>query len=87
MGNCEVKLYVVSNCKVSYTEVWSGYVLNINDEPIIDSIKRKLGRTSLLCELTNEGFNYQIASLFSAPITEFSVGDIMLLNGNTSILN
>jgi hypothetical protein len=86
MSKTLAKFYYVTNCKVSKTEVWSGYVMNINDEPIIDSIKRKLGRDSLLCELTNEGFDYnQIKSIYSIPLKELCLGDMMVLSGKFSI--
>ena len=76
----DIKIYHVKGCKISKTFIFNGYVLNINGEPIIDSIKRKCGKT-LLCELTNEGFDYDIANIYAVPLTELSVGDLLLLTG------
>lgn len=73
--------YYVKGCKIDYKTIFSGYVLNIHNESIIDSIKRKVGRNELLCELTSEGFDYDKVSVFSIPITELTVGDIMIING------
>lgn len=76
-----VQGYYVKGCKIDYKTIFSGYVLNIHNESIIDSIKRKVGRNELLCELTNEGFDYDEVSVFSIPIKELTVGDIMIING------
>ena len=81
-----VKAYKVKNCKVSNKKLFSGYVLNVDDENIIKSIKRKLGVESLLCEITNEGFDYDKVNIYSVPMTEMTLGDFMLINGDKSIL-
>lgn len=81
-----VKAYKVKNCKVSNKELFSGYVLNVDDENIVKSIKRKLGVESLLCEITNEGFDYDKVNIYSVPMTEMTLGDFMLINGDKSIL-
>lgn len=73
--------YYVKGCKIDRKTIFSGYVLNINDESIIDSIKRKVGYDELLCELTNEGFDYDKVSTFSIPMTGLTVGDIMIITG------
>ena len=86
-NNYKIKAYRVTGCKIIYKQLFSGYVLNINDEPIIESIKRKVGLKSLVCELTNEGFDYHLTDLYSIPVTELSLGDIMLITGNYSVLN
>lgn len=77
-----IKAYYVKGCKVSRVKIFTGYVLNIDNEPIIDSIKRKVGEKNLLCEITNEGFDYDFVELYSVPVTELSLGDIMIITGN-----
>ena len=77
-----VKAYYVKGCKVDNKTIFSGYVLNINNEPIIDTIKRKVGKKTLLCEISNESFEYDPALIYSIPITELSLGDIMIVTGN-----
>ena len=37
----------------------------VDDETIVKSIKRKLGVESLLCEITNEGFDYDKVNVYS----------------------
>lgn len=81
-NNYNVKAYFVKGCKISYKRIFSGYILNLNDEPIIDSIKRKVGMESLLCEITNEGFDYESVDMYSIPVAELSLGDIMVITGN-----
>jgi len=78
----DIKVYHVKNCKVSNKYDFTGCVLNVDDEPIIESIKRKLGLKGhmLLCEMTNEGFDYDIVDLFKVPLSELSLGDILLLD-------
>ena len=80
-SNYDIKVYYVKGCKVSGTYIFNGFVLNVDDEPIIDSIKRKVDKLNLLCELTNEGFDYNTVSLYQVPMTELSLGDILLLDG------
>ena len=77
----DIKVYYIKGCKVSATYIFSGFVLNVDDESIIDSIKRKVGKSPLLCELTNEGFDYDIANLYQVPLSELSLGDLLLLDG------
>lgn len=77
-----LKAYYVKGCKVSTKNIFSGYVLNVNDEPIINSIKRKVGVKKLLCEITNEGFDYNPVDTYSVPVTELSLGDILIISGN-----
>ena len=71
--------YYVKGCKISRTEMFSGYILNKDDEPIIESIKRRLGVDNLLCELTNEGFEYDKVNVYSIPLTELCLGDYLML--------
>ena len=80
----KVTAYYVKGCKLTHKNIFSGYVLNINNEPIIDSIKRKTGykSKSLLCELTNEGFDYDEVDMYSIPVTELSFGDLLIATGN-----
>ena len=85
MKEYNIKVYYVKGCKVNISYIFSGYVLNVDDEPIIDSIKRKLARPNLLCEVTNEGFDYDIANLYSIPLSELSLGDLLLLFGKISV--
>ena len=81
MKNYDIKVYYVMGCKVSVRYIFNGYVLNVNNEPIIDSIKGKVGEKNLLCELTNEGFEYNAVNLYQVPINELSLGDLLLLDG------
>ena len=73
----KISAYYVKGCKLDNKNIYNGYVLNIDDEHILDSIKRKTGYKdkSLLCELTNEGFDYDKVSIDTVPITELSIGD------------
>jgi hypothetical protein len=80
-SNYNIKVYYVKACKVNIKQIFSGFVLNVNEEPIIDSIKRKVGKKNLLCEVTNEGFDYDIVNLYQVPLTELSLGDLLLLDG------
>ena len=80
-SNHTITVYYVKGCKVSAKYIFNGFVLNVDEEPITDSIKRKVGSSKLLCELTNEGFDYDIANLYQIPMTELSLGDILLLDG------
>lgn len=82
MSNYTVKAYYVKGCKVSHKRIFSGYVLNLNNESIIDSIKRKVGVTALLCEITNEGFDYDPVDTYSIPATELTLGDIAVITGH-----
>lgn len=84
MSKC-IKAYYVKGCKIDAKTIFSGYVLNINDEPIIDSIKRKVAARSLLCELTNEGFDYEYVKLTTIPLTELTVGDFLIISGHVGI--
>lgn len=77
-----INAYYIKGCKLSNKTIFSGYVLNIDEEPIIKSIKRKTGYNTLLCEVTNEGFDYYHVPIYSIPITELTLGDIMLITGN-----
>ena len=79
-SNYDIKVYYVKGCKVSATYIFSGFVLNVNEEPITDSIKRKVGNR-LLCELTNEGFEYDVVNLYQVPLSQLSLGDLLLLDG------
>lgn len=81
----EVKAYFVTGCKVSHTEIFTGYVLNVNNESITESIKKKLGCKKLLCEETNEGFEYDKIDIRSVPVTELSLGDLLLVFGRYDI--
>lgn len=83
-SNYDIKVYFVRGCKVSAKQIFNGFVLNVNDEPIIDSIKRKVGN-NLLCELTNEGFEYDVVNLFQVPISQLSLGDMLLLDSKLKI--
>ncbi len=76
-----VKSYYIRGCKVDNKAIFNGYVFNIDDEPITESIKRKLNVNSLLCEITNEGFEYDPVDMYSIPFTELTIGDFMLLLG------
>lgn len=76
-----MKVYYVKGCKITNKFIFSGYVMNVNDEPIITSIKRKFGMNNILCELTNEGFDYDQANIYSVPLTELSLGDFLLITG------
>jgi hypothetical protein len=79
--NKNIKIYYVKGCKVNIKTIFSGYIININDEPIIDSIKRKVQYKPLLCELTNEGFDYDLVNIYSIPLNELSLGDLLLILG------
>ena len=81
----KVKAYYVKGCKLSYKSIFSGYVLNINDESIIESIKRKTGYKNLLCEMTNEGFDYDEVNINTVPVTQLSLGDILIAIGKYDI--
>lgn len=76
-----IKGYYVKGCKIDAKTIFSGYVLNVDDEPIIDSIKRKVVKDNLLCELTNEGFDYDYVAVATIPLTELTVGDYLLISG------
>ena len=82
MPKLNIKAYYVKGCKIDYKTIFSGYVLNVDDEPIIDSIKRKVAKDNLLCELTNEGFDYDYVNITTIPLTELTVGDYLLISGN-----
>jgi hypothetical protein len=81
----DVTAYYVKGCKVDKKTIFTGYVLCINNEDIIDSIKRKVGRNSLLCEMTNEGFEYDMVNTYSIPMTELTLGDVVIITGNYNI--
>ena len=81
-----VKAYYVKGCKVDAKTIFSGYVLNVDDEPITESIKRKIGVKNLLCELTNEGFDYEYTNLLAIPLSELTVGDYFIISGNYNYL-
>lgn len=78
----KVAAYYVKGCKLSHKDIFSGYVLNLDDESIIDSIKRKTGYDHLLCETTNEGFDYDKVNMYTVPITELSVGELAIITGH-----
>lgn len=82
-----IKAYYIKRCKVDAKTIFSGYVLNVDDEPITESIKRKVGVKNLLCELTNEGFDYEYTSLLAIPLSELTVGDYFIISGNHQYLN
>jgi len=82
-----VSIYKITGCKVKSDYIFDGYVLRVNDEDITKSIRRKLDMGALLCEITNEGFEYNIASLFSVPITELSIGELLVIFGNDQLIN
>ena len=77
-----VTAYYVRGCKLDHKNIFNGYVLNIDNEQITESIKRKTGYKSLLCEITNEGFNYDPVRIYSIPVSELTLGDIMLVTCN-----
>ena len=78
--NNDIKAYYVKGCKINAKTIFSGYVLNINDEDILESIKRKVGYDgTLLCEITNEGFDYDLVSIYSIPVSNLTLGDFMLV--------
>ena len=81
MTNKNIKAYYIKGCKIDYKTIFSGYVLNVNDEDIIDSIKRKVAKEKLLCELTNEGFDYDYVKITTIPLTELTLGDYLLISG------
>lgn len=74
-----IKLFKVTGCKVSKEKIFTGYVINVDNEPITDSIKRKVGVKALLCELTNEGFEYNQVRAYGIPLSELTLGDIVLV--------
>lgn len=80
MPNKCIKGCYVKGCKIDYKTIFTGYVLNVDDEPIIDSIKRKVVKDNLLCELTNEGFDYNYVPLTTIPLSELTVGDYLLIS-------
>ena len=51
----------------------------------IDSIKRKTGYKNLLCEMTNEGFDYDEVNINTVPVTQLSLGDILIAIGKYDI--
>lgn len=75
----KIKAYRVSGCKVSRTELWSGIVIKEEKETIIDAIKRRLGKETLLCELTNEGFDYDEIYFNEITLNDISVADYLLI--------
>lgn len=77
-----IKAYNIRNCKISRFTIFSGVVLNINEEPIIDSVKRKVGLDKLFCETINEEIRYSEISLFSVSVSELTIGDLLLITGN-----
>ena len=81
-NNYRVNAYYIKGCKLDAKTIFTGYVLNIDNEPITESIKRKTGYNALLCEMTNEGFDYDSVSMYSIPMSELTLGDIMLMTGN-----
>ena len=85
MGRSRIKAFYVKGCKLTPKRIFNGYVLNVDNEPIIDSIKRKVGMRALICEVSNEGFNYDNADIYSIPVTELTLGDILLITGNYSV--
>lgn len=76
-----VKTYFVTGCKVTKSRIFNGYVINVNHEDITKSIARKMGTQKLLCETTWEGFDYHQVSPYSIPLTELTLGDLLLFNG------
>ena len=81
MANKNIKAYYVKGCKIDSKTIFNGYVLNIDNEDIIESIKRKVAKNSLLCELTNEGFDYDYVNIRTIPLTELTVGDYLIISG------
>ena len=79
----QLSAYYIKGCKISRTSIFSGYIINIDNEPILDSIKRRLGMGSnkFLCEITNEGFEYDKVNIYTVPITELCLGDFLLITG------
>lgn len=75
----KIKAYKVYNCKVSKTELWSGVVLKEEKETIIDAIKRRLCRETLLCEITNEGFDYDEIYFNEITLNDISIADYLLI--------
>lgn len=75
----KIKAYRVHNCKVSKTELWSGVVLKEEKETIIDAIKRRLCKEKLLCEITNEGFDYDEIYFNEITLNDISIADYLLI--------
>lgn len=75
----KLRAYKVKGCKVSRTELWSGVVIKEEKETIIDAIKRRLCRKVVLCELTNEGFDYEEMSFNEITLNDISITDYLLI--------
>lgn len=79
-----IKAYKIYNCKVSKTELWSGVVLKEEKETIIDAIKRRLCKEKLLCEITNEGFDYDEIYFNEITLNDISIADYLLITKSDS---
>lgn len=82
-----IRAYHVKGCKVDAKTIFTGYVLRIDEEPIIESIKRKVGVKNLLCEMTNEGFDYDYVDILTVPLRELTLGDYFIISGDFQYLN
>lgn len=74
-----VEAYRVTNCKVAYDRLWSGIVIKKENEEITDAIKRRLGTKGLLCELTNEGFDYDLIPFNTITLQDISIIDYLYI--------
>lgn len=75
----KLRAYRVSGCKVSRTELWNGVVIKEEKETIIDAIKRRLCKEALLCEMTNEGFDYDEIYFNEITLNDISIADYLLI--------
>lgn len=75
----KLRAYRVSGCKVSRTELWNGIVIKEEKETIIDAIKRRLCKETLLCEITNEGFDYDEIYFNEITLNDISIADYLLI--------
>lgn len=75
----KLRAYRVSGCKVSRTELWNGVVIKEEKETIIDAIKRRLCKETLLCEITNEGFDYDEVYFNEITLNDISMADFILI--------
>lgn len=75
----KLRAYRVIGCKVSYTELWNGIIIKEEKETIIDAIKRRLCKETLLCEITNEGFDYDEIYFNEITLNDISIADCLLI--------
>ena len=71
----KLEAYKVENCRISETQYLTGIVIRKDDETIIDSIKRKIGKGKLLCEETKEYFEYN-----KIPFNQVSLADLSIID-------